>query len=203
MTALVAVTQRVDTVPAYGERRDCLDQRWHELLAACGFLALPVPNRVDSAIALVTAARPSGVLLTGGNDLVAYGGDAPERDETEAAVIAWARRHRLPVLGVCRGMQVLLWLADARLEAVDGHVARRHEVTLRQGSRRVVNSFHRWAARRLPADWTAEAVCGDGVVEAARHVEEPLLGIMWHPEREADPVPDDLALLRNHFKASP
>jgi putative glutamine amidotransferase len=42
-----------------------------------------------------------GIVLTGGNDLTAYGGDAPDRDATETALLDFAERRNLPVLGVC------------------------------------------------------------------------------------------------------
>ena len=40
----VAVTQRVSVIPAYGERRDCLDQAWTKFLAACGLLPVVLPT---------------------------------------------------------------------------------------------------------------------------------------------------------------
>lgn len=203
MTRIIAVTQRVDIIDAYGERRDGLDQRWTDMLAACGLVALPMPNQPTMALALVEAVRPAGVLLTGGNDLAAYGGNALERDHTETALVAWARRLGLPVLGVCRGMQLLLWQAGATLDEVTGHVACRHGVSLTDGSRRTVNSFHRWAVRRLPEDWTAEAIGDDGVIESARHRSESLLGLMWHPERDDPFVSNDLNLIRHHFEGLP
>ena len=77
----VAVTQRVTVELTQGERRDCLDQLIGEFLVRCGLLPVPVPNEVDAAIALCSQVPVRAVVLTGGNDLVAYGGDAPERDE--------------------------------------------------------------------------------------------------------------------------
>src|SRR5271165_6978792 len=102
----VAITQRVEVVPGFGERRDCLDQAWTRFLAACGLLPVLVPNVTDVALALCERANVSGVLLTGGNDLAALGGDAPERDAVENALLDFAEQHKLPVLGVCRGMQL-------------------------------------------------------------------------------------------------
>jgi hypothetical protein len=71
----VAVTQRVAVDPPHGTRRDCLDQVWVKFLLACGLLPIPVPNSVDAALTI--GGQASGILLTGGNDLAAYGGDAP------------------------------------------------------------------------------------------------------------------------------
>lgn len=56
MTKIVLVSQRVDVVASYGERRDALDQRWAEFLAGLGYLAVPVPNHPAAAAALAAAA---------------------------------------------------------------------------------------------------------------------------------------------------
>jgi len=194
----VLVTQRVDVVPSYGERRDALDQRWAPFLAACGLLAVPVANDRAVALALAAATAPAGILLTGGNDLVAIGGNAPERDDTEDALLAYARERRLPLLGVCRGMQFLLHRFGAPLEVVEGHVAVRHSVTA-DGRPLVVNSYHRYAARALGPGLRALAVGEDGVVEAFRHADEPIAGLMWHPEREDPFLRRDIDLVRHFF----
>jgi len=194
----VAVTQRVAIVPAYGERRDCLDQAWVKFLATCGLLPVPIPNSVETALALCEHAKVGGIVLTGGNDLAALGGDAPERDAAENALLDFAARRSLPVLGVCRGMQIIQQRFLIPLERVEGHVAERHPIRV-EGVPTEVNSFHRFGAfgSRPPLDvW---AVAGDGVIEAVRHVGEPVTGIMWHPERCAPFAPADVDLFRQVF----
>ena len=198
---LVGVTQRVDTRSAHGERRDCLDQRWTAFLARCGLMPLLIPNRPETALSLVQRTAPAGVLLTGGGDLAAYGGETGERDETEHRLLAWAREARKPVLGICRGFEVLLQSAGGRLERTTGHVATRHGVRFTSGPERVVNSYHDWAATALPPDWREEAVAVDDTIEAACHRTEALRGIMWHPERESPFAESDIAYFRDFFRA--
>ena len=53
----VAITQRVSVVPAYGERRDCLDQAWTKFLAACGLLPVLIPNVSRGGSCLVRGGR--------------------------------------------------------------------------------------------------------------------------------------------------
>ncbi|MBF0332833.1 MAG: gamma-glutamyl-gamma-aminobutyrate hydrolase family protein [Alphaproteobacteria bacterium] len=195
----VLVTQRVDLIPSRGERRDALDQRWTPLLAACGYLAVPVPNDAPAALGLAVRLDAAGILFSGGNDLAHLGGDAPERDAVEAALLDFARSRLLPVLGVCRGMQFLLDRLGAVIEPVDGHVAVRHAVTC-DAREWIVNSYHGRAARSVPEPLVALATSGDGVIEAFRHRQAAIGGIMWHPEREAPFAERDLAMLRGFFE---
>jgi putative glutamine amidotransferase len=198
----IGVTQRVSVVPVYGERRDCLDQAWTRFLTACGLLPVLLPNVTEAALALCEGTGIGGLLLTGGNDLAVLGGDAPERDAVENALLDWAQRKRLPVLGVCRGMQVIQQRYDVALRRVEGHVAPRQVIRI-EGEPVEVNSYHHFGAHfgklgtRPPLEvW---AVAGDGVVKAIRHSAEPVTGIMWHPERCAPFSPADVELFRRVF----
>lgn len=193
----VGVTQRTLPPTATGERRYALDSRWFPFLAACRLAPVPLPNQPHQALAAARALGLQGLLLTGGDSLAPYGGTTPDRDATEEHLLAWALAGRIPVLGVCRGMQVLMHFFGARLTPVDGHVATRHTLTPNTpggggpAAARTVNSYHALAARHAPAPLEATARCGD-VIEAVRHTSAPLEGIMWHPEREPVPDPRDI-----------
>jgi N5-(cytidine 5'-diphosphoramidyl)-L-glutamine hydrolase len=196
---IIAVTQRVAVVPEYGERRDCLDQEWARFIAACGLLPLPLPNVVDVALALFGRAEVAGLLLTGGNDLAAVGGDAPERDVTENALLDAAQSRRLPVMGVCRGMQLIQQRHAVPLKRVRGHVMPRQTIDI-EGKATEVNSYHNFGASESPAPLSAWAHARDGIIKAIRHSEKPMTGIMWHPERNAPFAARDIALFRDVFE---
>ncbi|MFC5343369.1 gamma-glutamyl-gamma-aminobutyrate hydrolase family protein (plasmid) [Brevundimonas staleyi] len=200
---LIAVTQRVDLVPrptGAPERRDALDQAWTPFLAAADCLAVEMPNHPVTARRLFETLPFTGLLLTGGNDLFDQGGDAPERDETEASLLEAARVLSLPVIGVCRGMQLIQRAFGVALEAVEGHVADRQVV--RVGDQpRAANSYHRWGARASSSDLSVWAHAEDGVVKAVRHISEPLVGLMWHPERLSPFDPRDVRLFKQTFAA--
>lgn len=195
---IVAITQRVENIPQYGERRDCLDQAWPKFFAACDLLPLVLPNVSDMAAALCGRADVAGLVLTGGNDLVALGGDAPERDATESVVLDVVESRGLPVLGVCRGMQLIQQRHAVPLRQVAGHVTKRQTIRV-DGALREVNSYHRFAAVESRAPLEIWAVADDGVVKAIRHAARPTLGIMWHPERSVPFSGADVALFRRIF----
>ena len=194
----VAITQRVTVTAEDGERRDCLDQAWPRFLAACGLLPLVLPNVSDVALALCGAADVAGLVLTGGNDLIALGGDAPERDATESALLEAVEARRLPVLGVCRGMQLIQQRWSIPLRPVAGHVTKRQTIRI-DGESAEVNSYHRFAAIESRPPLAIWAVAPDGVVKAIRHSALPITGIMWHPERNTPFTSNDVALFRRVF----
>lgn len=183
----VLISQRVDVIAQRNERRDALDQAWGETLAGLlgqRVLTMPVPNRPDEVDALLLNCRPGMLVLSGGNDI----GPFPERDATETRLLDGALRMGLPVLAVCRGMQMLQHYLGGGLIQVSGHVRIEHEVTAVPGQSLaplVVNSYHEWGIglAGLAADLRGLYQHADGSVEAVTHAVMPWVGVMWHPER--------------------
>jgi gamma-glutamyl-gamma-aminobutyrate hydrolase PuuD len=197
----VAITQRVAVIPQYGERRDCLDQAWPRFIAACGLLPLALPNVPEVALSMFGNGDVAGLVLTGGNDLTSLGGDAPERDATENALVDAAEARGLPVLGVCRGMQVIQQRHAVPLVRVEGHVTPSQIIQINSEPMEV-NSYHRFAALESRAPLDVWAIAADGVIKAVRHAARPTTGIMWHPERNTPFSKADIALFRRVFKAA-
>lgn len=196
MKKLIAVTQRVEYIEPIKERRDALSQGWAVLAVTCGFTPLLLPNRLPVVRELLAALPVEGVFLTGGNDLMVYGGDAPERDEVEQYLIQIAIDRHIPLLGVCRGMQMVLDYFGTPLRRVEGHVRAEHALD----SGDTVNSFHNWGAAECRAPLIPEAWSADGVLEAVRHRDCPWIkGIMWHPERYCPVRPQDAARIKEVF----
>ncbi|MFL1403937.1 gamma-glutamyl-gamma-aminobutyrate hydrolase family protein [Marinobacter sp. M1N3S26] len=206
----IGITQRVEVVESYGERRDCLDQQWGLFLEGLGLTAVPVPNRLARPAAWMDALGIEGLLLTGGNDLSSLPGagkPAPERDHTEASLLSVAKERKMPVLGVCRGMQMINHWLGGQLDPVEGHTAVRHGLKLLPGAVdfidfREVNSFHDWAIHPdgLASGLTARCQAPDGTIEACTHDTLPWVGIMWHPERETPFTGPDQQLFLQVFR---
>lgn len=194
----ILYTQRVDYMESYGERRDAADQRLPRFLAVCGLLPVAVPNVPDIAAAMFRELSAEGLFFSGGNDLDDYGGKTPEREQTERMLLELARERRLPVFGICHGMQLLLDALGAKLVKVENHVRTRHSLS-GELSRAGVNSFHNLAAVEVRPPLRVLARTEDGAVEAVQHESESLAAVMWHPEREASFVPEDIEMVRKFF----
>lgn len=193
----IAITQREADDASYGEYRDSLDIQWHRLLQLCGIVAIPLPNDPDLAVTQAELCECVGLIMTGGGNLTLGGGTSSKREQAEEAAYAWACAKGLPVLGVCRGMQVLIVLSGGRLAEVSGHIATRHTINVAT-SKRTVNSFHGFAALDAPDCFAVVARSGE-VVEAITHKMRPIQGIMWHPEREEPFDAADIDLIRGMF----
>lgn len=188
---LVAVSQRVDIFPERNEMRDALDQRLIKWVTGCGLVPVPVPNVLGGSICdwLMTF-EPAALVLSGGNDI----GQHPERDNTELALLSYARELNLPVLGICRGMQMMARWAGATLHITTGHVNSRHQ--LKGEISTEVNSYHNYSISKCPNDFEVIARSNDNEIEAIRHLYLPWEGWMWHPEREKEFASEDISRLR-------
>jgi putative glutamine amidotransferase len=152
-----------------------------------------------------------GLMLAGGNDVdpAIYGAErAPEteepdtaRDALERSLIAQALARDLPILGICRGIQMFnASLGGSLIQHIEGHRAPRqrevHPVTIEQGSilesilkrnEFVVNSRHHQCVGKVAPGLSVTAKSPDGVVEALELAGKRfVLAVQWHPEARTD-----------------
>jgi putative glutamine amidotransferase len=212
----------------YGDR--CIDSYMSDFatrIADAG--GLPVHLSYDTDVGAVCDWL-SGVVITGGQDVhpACWGGDTSvvrdidprvdpmthdvARDEYEVALVQAALERGIPVLGVCRGMQVLnvalggTLIADLQPGSVS-HQSREgaptdgtpdHLVRFEKGSiaadlfgeHAVTNSWHHQAVDRCGAGLVVTGRTSDGVIESVELPGAPVLGVQWHPEwmKSADPT---------------
>jgi gamma-glutamyl-gamma-aminobutyrate hydrolase PuuD len=133
---------------------------------------------------------------------------SPDRTETEIAILGQAARRKIPVLGICGGMQLINVFFGGSLyqdiasflpDSVGHEKGARHEVKILGGSRLgditgergfIVKSYHHQSVNRPGRGIKVTAAAPDGVVEGIESEEgSSILGIQWHPERDlGDPV---------------
>ncbi|MFJ9948302.1 gamma-glutamyl-gamma-aminobutyrate hydrolase family protein [Kitasatospora sp. NPDC091207] len=227
MTArpLIGITSYLDEA-AWGVWRQpaaVLPRTYLDCVSRAGGTPVLLPPQDGGVERLIGAL--DGLLLAGGADLdpALYGADPhprtgrpqPQRDRWESELLAAALDRDLPVLGVCRGLQLLnvalggdlvQHLPDESHQTLPAAYVRQ-EVTIRPGSRlgavlgasARVNCYHHQAVGRIGGGLLATARSADGGVEA---LELPgrtfTVAVQWHPETD----PRDLRLFEAFTAAS-
>jgi putative glutamine amidotransferase len=191
------------------------------IVAAGGLpLVLPAVEDAPDELAAAYLDRVDGLVLSGGIDIAPslYGGTwepeqrpDPARDRFEQALVRLAVERRVPVLGVCRGMQMINVALGGTLHEHVEHAevrasvsgtfegVRMHTIPLTEGSlvrevlcreRLGVLCLHHQAPDRVPAQLRIGARADDGIVEAVEGTDGAfLLGVLWHPEHMVDDAP--------------
>jgi len=156
-------------------------------------LIFQVPNDFLSLPAWLEVVNPDAVILTGGEDV----GKNLDRDALEHAILDLLYGV-IPVLGVCRGFQIInLWAGGTQsLDTKNAHVAVSHLVDIKDGSLRdwlgyndlVVNSYHSnfVGQSELSDQMQVVATAPDGSVESFRSTDGSVLAFQWHPERPSE-----------------
>jgi putative glutamine amidotransferase len=220
-------TQTLEAIP--GKLPPCwvMGQRYVRVLVASGAVPWLIPLLPDDEATLrATYEQLDAVFLTGGVDVdPATYGEArhelcdrsdPARDETEIRLIRWALAEGKPLLGVCRGIQVLNVACGGSLyqhlsaqlpQAIKhdyfpspgtrhtrDYLA--HSIAVDTGSRLgallgatqvQVNSMHHQGIKRLASGLRSCAYAPDGLIEGVEGRDgQYLLGVQWHPEELAE-----------------
>lgn len=184
MRPRIGITQRLTRTVDSNEDRDNLDIQWSRFLWDLGYLPVPLSNYFGShnICEYISQCNLQGIIFSGGDDIGVW----PRRDNFELNLLQIALKKKIPILGVCRGMQILNKFYGGTLEKIEGHVNRPHQISSVIGNRKV-NSFHNFAVRNsdLSKKFNIWAKSEDGVIEAIVHQNRKEWGIMWHPERNA------------------
>ena len=215
MKPLIAVSAQtaLTNTKYYGEQRvTSLYDLYVRSITAAGALPVVLPLS-DPADVPELLERFDGLLLPGGGDIdpSSYGqtpnadtlyGIRPEADLFETALVQEAARHRMPVLGICRGLQVINVafggtlhqdLPDHPQDLVGRAFAGHYRTKVEPGTRLhdvvdstelVINSLHHQGIKDLGRGLRVAATATDGVIESIESIEPTwdLLAVQWHPE---------------------
>ena len=196
---------------------DCtLAAGYYKSLIAAGAAPVIIPPYSDIRLLTSLVETLDGVVLSGGADIDPdYLQEPPidgieinpERDKPELLLIKLLMDRHIPILGICRGMQMLSAALGGKLyqDIYSQHnkecichsqkIARgltSHSVTIEKDTLLHslmnteildVNSFHHQAVKSVPQGFVVSAVAEDGIIEAIESVDyQPVLGVQWHPE---------------------
>ena len=226
-------SQRFFGLPLY-----IMNQTYVRTLENLGALPVMIPLQMSELTLRGIFERLDGLLLPGGEDMdpSVYGVDSHpqlgptdrERDRTELLLTRWALEAGMPLLGVCRGIQVLNVACGGTLHQdilsqrpdLDKHdyfppnferFRISHEVTIvsdsvlakSHGARHEVNSMHHQGIDLVGNDLRVVARASDGLPEALEVPSLPfVVGVQWHPEELAQTDGRSSALFRDFIRAS-
>lgn len=187
----------------YSEIRDAIARDWYPFLANLGLENdwILLPNLGDDTVPYAIRWGVDALILSGGDNM----GNDFQRDKSEFALLNYCIEKQFPVLGVCRGAQLILHYFGGQVVPTDpmNHRATRHEVKITaslpwwhgpySGN---VNSYHtNKLAYPLPDELSSFATAGEEC-EGVMHKSFNIVGIMWHPEREVSLSDFDRKLCR-------
>lgn len=208
----------IGIVPTYKVDDESLElpDRYVKAVAAAGGVPVVLPFNRNVAIYETLLPTMDGFVLSGGQDInpVRYGEDitfgkaeeiSPGREEVEYLIISFARQYDVPLLGICRGMQMINVAFGGKLyQDLDAEASRAghwqdteydkptHHVTFDAASKlksilesdsAFVNSMHHQGIRELGNGLVAAAFGEDGLIEAVEAQDLSfLIGVQWHPE---------------------
>jgi len=170
----ILITQREDLLGHAKFLHSALESSWYYWLTPLGHKLLPAPNILEF--------HPyyddwDCLILTGGPDSI-------NRNRVENVLFAETVKRGKPVIGICHGAQAINDLTRGKFDYIDGHHDVDHEVVyVETGERVVVNSFHRQSIKELGPKMVPVCVDNEGYIEAFKHDELPIYGMIWHPER--------------------
>ena len=207
MKKSIVITSRV-LRNEYGSNCDSLEQSYIKYFDSFGISSIIIPNSRSQLDSLLDNLEIGGVVLSGGGDLSSFYQDRLgsyrnddlqfSRDEVEDKVLRWATTRSVPVLGICRGMQLLnvffggKLTTDLKNSLGVNHAGVEHMVTIVDNKycplqTIKVNSFHNHGVsiKDLAGELKPFAVTKDGLlVEAVYHPHLMLAAVQWHPERK-------------------
>ena len=200
----------------YDSGKCTLLEGYYRSVIEAGGTPIIIPPTEDTATMASMLDRVDALIFSGGGDInPLYLGEEPlpqlssinaVRDSQELLLARLAADRQLPILGICRGLQVMMAALGGKLyqdiykeasaslkhsQEAERHVAT-HMVTISKGSkllqifksdRLAVNSYHHQAVREAAPGFAVTALSPDGLIEAAESTtHKSMIGVQWHPE---------------------
>ena len=135
------------------EQRDVYDNMWIKLLEKINCVPYPIPNGLKNPEIWLEKTELDGFVFTGGNDLSKLKNSrnsSKRRDDLEFLIIEHCINKKIPLIGVCRGMQILNYFFKGSITQIKNHVKTNHDIFFNYRNeiiKRRVNSFHNWGIK--------------------------------------------------------
>lgn len=121
-----------------------------------------------------------GIILSGGNDL----GTMKIRDRCEREMIDFSIEKNIPLVGICRGMQIINKYFGGKIDKINNHVKKTHKIfDVNKNFISRVNSYHSFCIKIKNNNLKPIYFSEDESIEMIAHKIYKIIGIMWHPER--------------------
>ena len=197
MALKIGISLRIVSAINYLEKRDALSHDWTNFLEKIGIIPIFIPNTFSNIKLFLDELNLDGLILSGGDNI----GEFPERDNTENSLIEYGINNKIPILGICRGMQLInKFYGGSIIETTNKkHIKINHEINLLDSIKEnfsnenliSVNSYHHNIVTNdsLGNNLKSFAVCNfDDTVEGIIHTSNKIIGLMWHPERNPNQI---------------
>lgn len=181
------ITMRETKAIGYNELRDSLAQDWGTYMSTTfpSHNWLSIPNIGPKAIDYFIKWGLNVLILSGGDSI----GASENRDNTELYLLKYAIENNIPIIGICRGLQLIHSYFGGKIKIgeqqfINEHRAHDHEISLNNKTY-LSNSFHvnQIVEETLNKEFKIIATCSKyNSIEAIKG--KNILAMMWHPERK-------------------
>tara|TARA_B000000460_G_C21388876_1_gene337262 strand:- start:101 stop:742 length:642 start_codon:yes stop_codon:yes gene_type:complete len=189
----IGISLRVEKIEKFNEKRDTISHDWINFLQKLDYFPVLIPNNLTDVEDYISELKLNGIILSGGDNI----GEFPERDQTENKILEYAIKNSIPILGVCRGMQLINTFFNGTISenSNSGHVGKPHNIDIMNPSlvnlfghdKLEVNSFHNNLIKKDDIGDELDVFAlseKDFTIEGCFHKKYPIIGVMWHPERD-------------------
>lgn len=221
LIGILANIETMDRDPFLGQERTCLNQSYIQSIIKAGGIPLILPVVQEKEIIHSYVSLIDGLVLSGGYDVHPHlygeephpdlGAIHPERDAFEIEALKKTYEQKKPILGICRGLQVINVAFGGTLYQDLSHAGSSERIKHIQQTKHYTathlvdlisdtqlrdifgqetigtNTFHHQSVKKMAPGFIVNAKSRDGIIEGIEKVDYPFfIGVQWHPERMVD-----------------
>ena len=183
----IIISLGIEFIKKRKEYREYIDSELIKLINSCGYNVYLLNNFYHSNYNInnekyisyiIKKLNVCGIILPGGADFGIY----KKRDQTELYLIRLSIRKNIPLLGICRGLQIINLFFKGKHKKIKNHVKKINKIEIYE---RYLNikCYHNNSISKIGSDLKILSKSKDGCIESIKHKKYSIYGWMWHPER--------------------